>query len=120
MRGVSLLEMLVVLALLSLFVVMATANLSATQRRLDFDEFAREIVNSLEVCRWKALNERRYTGILVQQLVPLLDRKCLTWLEAVDQSDSDQHSASREQSSEAQRFQPHPPELADIADLNDS
>ena len=66
MRGVSLLEVIVVLALLSLFAVMTTANLSATQRRLDFDEFAREIVNALETCRWKALNERRYTGILIE------------------------------------------------------
>jgi len=66
MRGVSLIELLVVLLLASLFAVMATANLSATQRRLDFDEFAREVVNAMEVCRWKALNERRYTGILVE------------------------------------------------------
>jgi prepilin-type N-terminal cleavage/methylation domain-containing protein len=66
MRGFSLVELLVVMALLSLFAVMATANLSATQRRLDFDEFAREIVDAMEMCRWKALNERRYTGILVE------------------------------------------------------
>jgi prepilin-type N-terminal cleavage/methylation domain-containing protein len=67
MRGVSLVEMLVVLALVSLFAVTATSNLSATQRRLDFDEFAREIVNAIQTCRWKALNERRYTGILVEK-----------------------------------------------------
>ena len=66
MRGVSLIELLVVLLLLSLFAVVTTANLSATQRRVDFDEFAREILNALEVCRWKAFNERRYTGILVE------------------------------------------------------
>ena len=67
MRGFSLVELLVVLALIGLFAVMATANLSATQRRLDFDEFAREIVNSIQVCRWKALNERHYTGIVIAQ-----------------------------------------------------
>jgi prepilin-type N-terminal cleavage/methylation domain-containing protein len=67
MRGVSLLELIVVLFLVSVLAMAATANLSATQRRLDFDEFAREIVASLQTCRWKAMNERCYTGIFIQQ-----------------------------------------------------
>jgi len=67
MRGFSLVELLVVLALIGLFAAVATSNLSATQRRLDFDEFAREIVNSIQVCRWRAFNERHYTGIVVEQ-----------------------------------------------------
>jgi prepilin-type N-terminal cleavage/methylation domain-containing protein len=67
MRGLSLLELLVVLFLIGIFVVVTTANLTATQRRLDFDYFAREVLNSLEGCRWKAMNERCYTGIVVDQ-----------------------------------------------------
>src|SRR5687767_9041614 len=67
MRGMSLLEMLVVLGLIGIFVVVTTGNLTATQRRLDFDHFAREIVSSLEKCRWKAFQERCYTGILIDQ-----------------------------------------------------
>ncbi len=67
MRGMSLVELLLVLFLISLFVVLSTANLAATQRQLDFDQFAREIAATLETCRWKALNERCYTGVVAQQ-----------------------------------------------------
>ena len=65
MRGMSLLELLVVLALIALFVVFTTANLTATQRQLDFDHFAREITSSLKQCRWKAFRDRCYTGVLI-------------------------------------------------------
>ena len=67
MRGMSLLELLVVLGLIGVFVVASTSNLTATQRQLDFDHFAREIVSSLEKCRWKAFQQRRYTGALISQ-----------------------------------------------------
>ena len=67
MRGMSLLEMLVVLGLIGVFVVVSTSNLTATQRQLDFDHFAREIVSSLEKCRWKAFQQRRSTGVLITQ-----------------------------------------------------
>jgi Tfp pilus assembly protein FimT len=63
----SLLELLVVLALIALFVVLTTANLAATQRQLDFDHFAREIFSSLKQCRWKAFRDRCYTGVLIGQ-----------------------------------------------------
>lgn len=67
MRGMSLLELLVVLGLIGIFVVITTSNLTATQRRLDFDAFAKEVVSSLEKCRWKAFQERSYTGALITQ-----------------------------------------------------
>jgi prepilin-type N-terminal cleavage/methylation domain-containing protein len=67
MRGMSLLELLVVLGLIGLFVVVSTANVTATQRQLDFDQFAREVVTSLEKCRWKAFEQRCYTGVLISQ-----------------------------------------------------
>ena len=66
-RGMSLLEVLVVLGLIGLFVGMTTTNLTATQRQLNFDQFAREIVSSLEKCRWRAFRERCYTGVLIGQ-----------------------------------------------------
>ena len=65
----TLLELLVVLTLVSLFVVFTTANLTAMHRQLDFDQFAREIVSSFRQCRWKAFRERCYTGIWVGQTV---------------------------------------------------
>ena len=67
MRGMTLLELLVVLGLIGLFVLVTTTNLTATQRQLDFDHFAREIASSLETCRWRAFRERCYTGILIGQ-----------------------------------------------------
>ena len=67
MRGMSLLELLVVLGLIGLFVVVSTSNLTATQRQIDFDYFAREVVSSLEKCRWKAFQKRCYTGVLITQ-----------------------------------------------------
>ena len=67
MRGMTLLELLVVLALIGLFVAFTTANLTATHRQLDFDQFAREIVESLEKCRWRAFRERCYTGIVIHE-----------------------------------------------------
>lgn len=66
-QGFSLLELLVVLMLIGLFLVIASTNLAGAQRQRDFENFVKEIVTMLETCRWKALNERRYAGVLVQK-----------------------------------------------------
>ena len=63
-KGASLLEVLIVLALIGIFVLAASADLSGAVRRKDFELFAREITVLMERCRWKAMNERRYAGIV--------------------------------------------------------
>ncbi len=37
------------------------------QRQRDFEQFARELVALLETCRWKALNERSYAGVIIEE-----------------------------------------------------
>jgi hypothetical protein len=68
MKGTTFLELIVVLGLIGLFVVVTTANLNATQRRIDFDQFAEEIFSSLQKCRWKAFQQRCYTGVFVEKV----------------------------------------------------
>ncbi len=63
-RGVSLLELVVVLALIGIFVLALSADLSGAVRRKDFELFAREVTVLMERCRWKAMNERHYAGIV--------------------------------------------------------
>jgi prepilin-type N-terminal cleavage/methylation domain-containing protein len=65
--GFSLLELLVVLAVVSLIVCLNTTDLLGAQRQRDFEQFAREMVALLETCRWKALNERSYAGAIVEE-----------------------------------------------------
>lgn len=66
-EGFSLLELVVILTLIGLFLLVSTTNLSGAHRQRDFENFAKEMVAMLETCRWKALNERRYAGILVEE-----------------------------------------------------
>ena len=63
-KGATLLELLVVLTLLGIFLLALTADLSGSVRRKDFELFARELTVLMERSRWKALNERRYAGIV--------------------------------------------------------
>jgi prepilin-type N-terminal cleavage/methylation domain-containing protein len=63
-KGTSLLELLIVLTLIGIFLLALSADLSGSVRRKDFELFAREVTSMLERSRWKALNERRYSGIV--------------------------------------------------------
>jgi prepilin-type N-terminal cleavage/methylation domain-containing protein len=63
-RGFSLVELLIVLALIALFVCITTTDLMGAQRQRDFEHFAREMLGLLESCRWKAMNERSYSGAI--------------------------------------------------------
>jgi hypothetical protein len=62
--GASLLELLAVLALIGIFLIALSADLSGSVRKKDFELFAREVTLMMERSRWKALNERRYSGIV--------------------------------------------------------
>jgi type II secretory pathway pseudopilin PulG len=62
--GASLLELLLVLALIGIFLIALSADLSGSVRKKDFELFARELTLMMERSRWKALNERRYSGIV--------------------------------------------------------
>ncbi|HET6267933.1 MAG TPA: prepilin-type N-terminal cleavage/methylation domain-containing protein [Acidobacteriota bacterium] len=66
-RGFSILELLVVLALIGLFLFLYAGDLQGEQRRKDFDEFTGQILALLKSCRWKALNERNYAGGVIEQ-----------------------------------------------------
>jgi prepilin-type N-terminal cleavage/methylation domain-containing protein len=66
-RGFSILELLVVLALIGLFLFLYAGNLQGEQRRKDFDEYTGQILALLKTCRWKALNERTYAGGVIDQ-----------------------------------------------------
>lgn len=66
-RGHSLLELLVVLALIGMMVFLWTGDLRSTERQRDFDLFAKEVFSMLETCRWKALNERVYAGAIINR-----------------------------------------------------
>ncbi|PWT91239.1 MAG: hypothetical protein C5B54_05670 [Acidobacteria bacterium] len=61
-NGFSLLETLVVLALIGLMLLFAGINLFSTARQSEFEEFARKVYADLEQCRWKSWNERVYAG----------------------------------------------------------
>ena len=65
MRGHSLIEMLVVLALMSMFLLISTGPINGMQRQIDFDQFAEEVVQLLQTCRWKAMNAHSYAGAVV-------------------------------------------------------
>jgi Tfp pilus assembly protein FimT len=62
--GATLLELLSVLALIGIFLIALSADLSGSVRKKDFELFAREVTLMMERSRWKALNERRYSGIV--------------------------------------------------------
>jgi prepilin-type N-terminal cleavage/methylation domain-containing protein len=64
--GFSLPELLVVIALVGIFLMVAAVDLSSSVRRKDFENFAQEVVELMERCRWKALNERRYAGLIFE------------------------------------------------------
>ncbi len=66
-RGHTLLELLVVLALIGMMVFLWTGDLRSTERERDFDLFAKEVFSMLETCRWKALNERVYAAAIVNE-----------------------------------------------------
>ena len=66
-RGFSLAELLIVLSLIGIFVLFYTSNLSGSQRQQEFENFAREVFQLLEMCRWKALNQRVYAGAFLQE-----------------------------------------------------
>jgi len=65
--GHSLLELLVVLALIGMMVFLGTGNLRSTERQRDFDLFAKEVFSMLETCLWKSLNERVYAGAVLRK-----------------------------------------------------
>jgi prepilin-type N-terminal cleavage/methylation domain-containing protein len=63
-KGSTLLELLIVLALIGIFLLALSADLSGSVRRKDFELFAREVTVLMERSRWKALNERRNAGVV--------------------------------------------------------
>ncbi len=67
MKGFSVLELLVVLALIGLLVMIASPDLRGAERQREFENFARETVYLVEKCRWKAMNERTYAGIVFEK-----------------------------------------------------
>lgn len=66
--GYSAVELLVVLALVGLFILFTGNNWAGMQKQKDFEIFAVETLNLFEKCRWKALNERRYAGAVLQRI----------------------------------------------------
>lgn len=66
--GFSAVEVLVVLALVGLFILFTGTNWAGMQKQKDFEIFALETLNLFEKCRWKALNERRYAGAVLQRI----------------------------------------------------
>ena len=68
MKGFSFLELLVVLALVGLMILLGTLNLNPLMKEQSFDRLVREIVHWLELCRWKAVNERIYVGACVEPI----------------------------------------------------
>lgn len=66
-RGFTLLELLVVIALVGILVLFSATNLSGAQRRREFENFTRELVNLLETCRWRAISEGAYAGAVITQ-----------------------------------------------------
>ena len=67
MRGFSIVELLVVVALIGLLVMIGWNDLRGSERQREFENFARETVYLIEKCRWKAMNERTYAGIVFQK-----------------------------------------------------
>jgi prepilin-type N-terminal cleavage/methylation domain-containing protein len=65
-KGYSLIELLVVVALIGLFLLFSGSNWAEMQKQKEFDHFVRETLNLLETCRWKALNVRLYAGAVIQ------------------------------------------------------
>ena len=66
-KGFAFLELLVVLALVAILILAAVPDLRGMEKRRDFENFARETFELLEKCRWKAVNERAYSGAWFQQ-----------------------------------------------------
>ena len=58
-------EALVVLALVGILLLFSATDLRGAQRRRDFENFARELVDLLEVCRWRAISEGAYAGAVI-------------------------------------------------------
>jgi prepilin-type N-terminal cleavage/methylation domain-containing protein len=66
MKGYSFIEVLIVVALIGLMLLTwGGSSLRTAERQRDFDYFRREVVESLERCRWKAMNERSYAGAVI-------------------------------------------------------
>jgi prepilin-type N-terminal cleavage/methylation domain-containing protein len=66
--GYSAIELLIVIALIGLFLLFTSNNWAGMQKQKDFEVFAQETLNLFEKCRWKALNERRYAGAVIENL----------------------------------------------------
>jgi prepilin-type N-terminal cleavage/methylation domain-containing protein len=64
-KGFSLLELLVVVALAGILILFSSADLAGAQRRRNFENFAREMVDLLELCRWRAISEGVYAGAVI-------------------------------------------------------
>lgn len=64
-NGFSLLELLVVMALIGILLLFSATDLRGAQRRRDFENFARELVDLLETCRWRAISEGTYAGAVI-------------------------------------------------------
>lgn len=60
-------ELLVVVALIGLLVVLGSNDLRGAQRQQEFENFGRETLALAERCRWKAMNERKYAGIIFER-----------------------------------------------------
>lgn len=65
-NGFTLLELLVVIALVGILVVFSAPNLAGAQRRREFENFAHDVLRLLETCRWRALNEGKYAGTVIR------------------------------------------------------
>lgn len=65
-NGFTLLELLVVIALVGILVVFSAPDLAGAQRRREFENFARDVLGVLETCRWRAMNEGRYAGAVIR------------------------------------------------------
>src|SRR3989304_10508258 len=68
MKGFTFWELLIVLALIGMMILIAVPDLKGMERRRDFENFARETFDLLERCRWKAMNQRAYSGAYFQMI----------------------------------------------------
>ena len=66
-RGFTLPELLVVVALIGIVLLVTATDLAGAQRKREFENFAREIVDLLEFCRWRAISEGSYAGAIMTE-----------------------------------------------------